>query len=294
MKKNIVKITTAILLVCMLFCSCKKNNEENLESTSDFFESDVYSQSAGESFAEEPNADETAFESSETTQNTAFSQPSTEAVLSQTTSAPSKTFSKSEIVSYFNKGANAVKYDAKSVTRNYTDTRNDKDKTELPKGLNGIAGIAMDTFMKRDDTPLVMTDKNDIKTVFPVGGADWVSKLVENDVSEARIEDNGSTYRITLTFGTETNPQNERGYAAAFSVLSPDMVNFDYPGLSLSNQKFTYYAGKITADFEKSSGKMIYANYCYPVIIEMTAKVIGINANVKVGMTTESDFSIAY
>lgn len=295
MKKNYLKITALLLLLCVLFCSCKKNGSESREETDAFSESYTYSENTDVFLTESPDNGGSVQESQvTTTQNVAVSQRNTAPSSQETTKTSSKTFSKAEIVAYFNKGANAVKYNAKSVTRNFTDTRNDKDKTELPKGVNGIAGIAMDTFMKRDDTPLVMTNKEDIKSVFPVGGADWVSKLGESDVLNASIDDNGSTYRITLTFGTQTNPKNESGYAAAFSVLSPDMVNFDYPGLSLSNQKFTYYDGKITADFDKISGRMIYVNYCYPVIIEMTAKVIGINADVKVGMTTENDFTVSY
>lgn len=294
MKKNYLKITALLLLLCVLFCSCKKKDSQSHEETDAFSESYTYSENTDAFLTESPDNGGSVQESQATTQSAAVTQKNTAPSSQETTKTASKTFSKAEIVAYFNKGANAVKYSAKSVTRNFTDTRNDKDKTELPKGLNGIAGIAMDTFMKRDDTPLVMTNKEDIKSVFPVSGADWVSKLTENDVSEAVIEDNGSTYRITLTFGIQTNPQNESGYAAAFSVLSPDMVNFDYPGLSLSNQRFTYYDGKITADFDKVSGRMVYANYCYPVIIEMTAKVIGINADVKVGMTTENDFTVTY
>ncbi len=294
MKKNYLKITALLLLLCVLFCSCKKKDSQSHEETDAFSESYTYSENTDAFLTESPDNGGSVQESQATTQSAAVTQKNTAPSSQETTKTAAKTFSKAEIVAYFNKGANAVKYSAKSVTRNFTDTRNDKDKTELPKGLNGIAGIAMDTFMKRDDTPLVMTNKEDIKSVFPVSGADWVSKLTENDVSEAVIEDNGSTYRITLTFGIQTNPQNESGYAAAFSVLSPDMVNFDYPGLSLSNQRFTYYDGKITADFDKVSGRMVYANYCYPVIIEMTAKVIGINADVKVGMTTENDFTVTY
>ena len=86
----------------------------------------------------------------------------------------------------------------------------------------------------------------------------------------------------------------EKGYAAAFGVLTADMVNFDYPGLSLSDQRFTYYNGTISAKFDKSTGNMVYAHYDYPVIIELTAHLLGSNTRVKVGMTTINDFTIKY
>ena len=220
-----------------------------------------------------------------------------ETASNQVTAAPSKNakdWTKAEIIAYFNAGANRVKYQAKSVTRNYTETKNDADKTELPKAIDAIGKSAMKTFMKRDDKAIVLTSKEDIRNVFPVGGKDWVSKLTPADVKGAKVEDKGGEYQITLTFGTEVNPSGEKGYAAAFGVLTADVVNFDYPGLSLSDQRFTYYNGTISAKFDKSTGDMVYAHYDYPVIIELTAHLLGSNTRVKVGMTTINDFTIKY
>ena len=148
-----------------------------------------------------------------------------ETASNQVTAAPSKNakdWTKAEIIAYFNAGANRVKYQAKSVTRNYTETKNNADKTELPKAIDAIGKSAMKTFMKRDDKAIVLTSKEDIRNVFPVGGKDWVSKLTVSDVKSAKIEDKGSEYQITLTFGTEVNPSGEKGYAAAFGVLTAD------------------------------------------------------------------------
>ena len=77
-------------------------------------------------------------------------------------------------------------------------------------------------------------------------------------------------------------------------MLTADVVNFDYPGLSLTDQKFTYYNGKIVARFSKPTGNLVYAHYDYPVIIELTAHLLGSNTRVKVGMTTINDFTIKY
>lgn len=164
----------------------------------------------------------------------------------------------------------------------------------MPKAIDAIGKSAMKTFMKRDDKAIVLTSKEDIRNVFPVGGKDWVSKLTVSDVKSAKIEYKGGEYQITLTFGTEVNPSGEKGYAAAFGVLTADVVNFDYPGLSLTDQKFTYYNGTISARFDKSTGNMVYAHYDYPVIIELTAHLLGSNTRVKVGMTTINDFTIKY
>ena len=164
----------------------------------------------------------------------------------------------------------------------------------MPKAIDAIGKSAMKTFMKRDDKAIVLTSKEDIRNVFPVGGKDWVSKLTPADVKGAKVEDKGGEYQITLTFGTEVNPSGEKGYAAAFGVLTADVVNFDYPGLSLTDQKFTYYNGTIVARFSKATGNLVYAHYDYPVIIELTAHLLGSNTRVKVGMTTINDFTIKY
>lgn len=164
----------------------------------------------------------------------------------------------------------------------------------MPKAIDAIGKSAMKTFMKRDDKAIVLTSKEDIRNVFPVGGKDWVSKLTPADVKGTKVEDKGGEYQITLTFGTEVNPSGEKGYAAAFGVLTADVVNFDYPGLSLTDQKFTYYNGTIVARFSKPTGNLVYAHYDYPVIIELTAHLLGSNTRVKVGMTTINDFTIKY
>ena len=280
MKRSIAAVMAILVLLVSLLCACKKDDTKTNADTT----GEAQTSAAGDVVDDTTALPEDSTAQEGETNETQSSDPAKPGETSaQVTAAPSKNakdWTKAEIIAYFNAGANRVKYQAKSVTRNYTETKNDADKTELP--------------MKRDDKALVMTSKEDIKTVFPVGGKDWVSKLTVSDVKSAKIEDKGSEYQITLTFGTEVNPSGDKGYAAAFGVLTADMVNFDYPGLSLSDQKFTYYNGTISAKFDKSTGNMVYAHYDYPVIIELTAHLLGSNTRVKVGMTTINDFTIKY
>ena len=296
MKKSIVAVIALVALIMSLFCACKKDGGKTTDSGTT---GEAQTSAAGEVIdgTTAPQEESTVQEGETNETQPADSAKPGETNSQQVTAAPSKSakdWSKAEIIAYFNSGANRVKYQAKSVTRNYTETKNDADKTELPKAVDAVGKSAMKMFMKRDDKALVMTSKEDIKAVFPVGGKDWVSKLTANDVKSAKIEDKGNEYQITLTFGTEVNPSGDKGYAAAFGVLTADMVNFDYPGLSLSDQKFTYYNGTIVAKFEKSTGNMVYAHYDYPVIIELTAHLLGSNTKVKVGMTTINDFTVKY
>lgn len=295
MKKSIVAVIALFVLLMSMLCACKKDDGKTGADTT----GDAQTSAAGDVVDDTTALPEDSTAQEGETNETQSADPAKpgETALNQVTAAPSKNakdWTKAEIIAYFNTGANRVKYQAKSVTRNYTETKNDADKTELPKAIDAIGKSAMKIFMKRDDKALVMTSKEDIKNVFPVGGKDWVSKLTPADVKGAKVEDKGSEYQITLTFGTEVNPSGEKGYAAAFGVLTADVVNFDYPGLSLTDQKFTYYNGTIVARFSKATGNLVYAHYDYPVIIELTAHLLGSNTRVKVGMTTINDFSVKY
>ena len=294
MKKSIVAVMAILVLLVSLLCACKKDDTKTNADTT----GEAQTSAAGDVVDDTTVLPEDSTAQEGETNETQSTDPAKPGETSaQVTAAPSKNakdWTKAEIIAYFNTGANRVKYQAKSVTRNYTETKNDAGKTELPKAIDAIGKSAMKTFMKRDDKALVMTSKEDIKTVFPVGGKDWVSKLTPADVEGAKVEDKGGEYQITLTFGTEVNPSGEKGYAAAFGVLTADVVNFDYPGLSLTDQKFTYYNGTIVARFSKSTGNLVYAHYDYPIIIELTAHLLGSNTRVKVGMTTINDFTIKY
>lgn len=276
MKRSIAAVMAILVLLVSLLCACKKDDTKTNADTT----GEAQTSAAGDVVDDTTALPEDSTTQGDETGETQSADPAKpgETASNQVTAAPSKNakdWTKAEIIAYFNAGANRVKYQAKSVTRNYTETKNDADKTELPKAIDAIGKSAMKTFMKRDDK-------------------DWVSKLTVSDVKSAKIEDKGSEYQITLIFGTEVNPSGEKGYAAAFGVLTADVVNFDYPGLSLSDQRFTYYNGTISAKFDKSTGNMVYAHYDYPVIIELTAHLLGSNTRVKVGMTTINDFTIKY
>ena len=276
MKKSIVAVIALFALLMSMLCACKKDDTKTNADTT----GDAQTSAAGDVVDDTTALPEDSTAQEGETNETQSADPAKpgETASNRVTAAPSKNvkdWTKAEIIAYFNAGANRVKYQAKSVTRNYTETKNNADKTELPKAI-------------------VLTSKEDIRNVFPVGGKDWVSKLTVSDVKSAKVEDKGGEYQITLTFGTEVNPSGEKGYAAAFGVLTADVVNFDYPGLSLTDQKFTYYNGTIVARFSKATGNLVYAHYDYPVIIELTAHLLGSNTRVKVGMTTINDFSVKY
>ena len=216
MKKSIVAVIALFALLMSMLCACKKDDGKTGADTT----GDAQTSAAGDVVDDTTALPEDSTAQEGETNETQSADPAKpgETASNQVTAAPSKNakdWTKAEIIAYFNAGANRVKYQAKSVTRNYTETKNDADKTELPKAIDAIGKSAMKTFMKRDDKAIVLTSKEDIRNVFPVGGKDWVSKLTPADVKGAKVEDKGGEHQITLTLGTEVNPSGEKGYAAA-------------------------------------------------------------------------------
>ena len=200
MKRSIAVVMAILVLLVSLLCACKKDDTKTNADTTGEAQTSADGQIIEDTTALPEDSTAQGDETNET-QSADPAKPG-ETASNQVTAAPSKNakdWTKDEIIAYFNTGANRVKYQAKSVTRNYTETKNDADKTELPKAIDAIGKSAMKTFMKRDDKALVMTSKEDIKAVFPVGGKDWVSKLTVSDVKSAKIEDKGGEYQITLT-----------------------------------------------------------------------------------------------
>ena len=171
MKRSIAAVMAILVLLVSLLCACKKDDTKTNADTTGEAQTSAAGDVPEDSTAQEGETNET--------QSADPAKPG-ETASNQVTAAPSKNakdWTKAEIIAYFNAGANRVKYQAKSVTRNYTETKNDADKTELPKAIDAIGKSAMKTFMKRDDKAIVLTSKEDIRNVFPVGGKDWVSKL---------------------------------------------------------------------------------------------------------------------
>ncbi len=178
MKRSIAAVMAILVLLVSLLCACKKDDTKTNADTTGEAQTSADGQIIEDATAL-PRGQHRAGGQSKRNSIGRPAKPG-ETASNQVTAAPSKNakdWTKAEIIAYFNTGANRVKYQAKSVTRNYTETKNNADKTELPKAIDAIGKSAMKTFMKRDDKAIVLTSKEDIKAVFPAGGKDWVSKL---------------------------------------------------------------------------------------------------------------------
>ncbi len=159
MKRSIAAVMAILVLLVSLLCACKKDDTKTNADTT----GDAQTSAAGDVVDDTTALPEDSTAQEGETNETQSADPAKPGETSaQVTAAPSKNaknWTKAEIIAYFNTGANRVKYQAKSVTRNYTETKNDADKTELPKAIDAIGKSAMKTFMKRDDKAIVLTSK---------------------------------------------------------------------------------------------------------------------------------------
>ncbi len=195
-----------------------------------------------------------------------------------------------EIVAYFNKSANKVKTDAVKVTRNWEDLHADNEYLEVPSALQAIGKTLMTTFLKKDETPLVWSTKDDIIANFPVKGQTFVSNTTEADIAEATCEDDGTYYNIKLKYKECTDPTGT-GCDSAFNIMRADDV---YEAASMvQNFSVKYYDAVIECKIDKATGNMVSATYTLPMIMQVTAKVI-VSIDAQVGMTFIDDYTIEY
>ncbi|MBQ9945931.1 MAG: hypothetical protein IJO68_05345 [Clostridia bacterium] len=225
--------------------------------------------------------------SQETTTAAPAPQETTTAAPAPSTGAPSTT---AEIVEYYNKAANAIKTDAKSVTRNYEDYQHNEDKLVLPSLLQSAGKSLIGSFLKKNETPETYEGTDAIKAGVYIAGESYVSKLTANDVKDASCKDNGSEYEITIVAKTEKNPTYGQGVSAGFEIIKTDDV-MDAAGFIVKSFDTEYYDCTIKCKVDKATGHVTWINFATPIVMNV-ASSIGIDATV--GMTFIKDYTVTY
>lgn len=197
---------------------------------------------------------------------------------------------KAEIIGVFNKAANAVKTDAKTVTRNFKKQQHLSEYTVLPSVAQSVGSGLIDTFLK-DSTEVKVYDTQElIKEKFPVENETWSSKATEADITEATCTDDGTNYNITLKFVEGTDP-NGTGVANAFSCLT--LEDIKEAASMVETASFKYFDAVIQCKIDKATGQMVWANYHLPMVLSVDAKIV-VSVSGSVGMMFEWDYSIEY
>ena len=250
-----------------------------------------------ESSATEPAAGDTTLPST-TVPTTA--EPTTKELTTETTAAPTTTESttkdvtpdtKEEIVELFNSSINKVKPNAKKVTRNYVDRREDEDVSDYPRALR-IAGMrVMNSWLVKYDIPVEYTDKELIQANFPVEGQTWSSKLTADDVGEAVCSEKNGQYEVHLQLLYCKDPEKHTGVCSVMEEVNLEKVQELVDMVKTCSTE--YYDCEIICTIDKQSGNLTYIKYVQPMALTMTTQRLT-QMNAVFGMTFESEYVIEY
>lgn len=196
-----------------------------------------------------------------------------------------------EIVELFNKSANKIKGEATKVVKNYEHRSVNEDKLVVPSSLESLAQDMMTRFMNDDLEPIEYSTSEAIKENYMVPSQSYVSKLSVSDVKKATCKDNGKEYEITIVAKEQKNPTAGVGIGAAFDVIEANEVA-EKTSL-IEKFETTYYDCTIKCKIDKQTGRMTWANYTTPLVLDCTVKVFR-SIDASVGLTFEKDYNIYY
>ncbi len=193
-----------------------------------------------------------------------------------------------EIVAYFNKNANRVKTEAKKVVKNYEDR--EVGEIDAPTALMYLTKIIdIEKIMADDTEPMEFTTREEIVENFQVPKQSYVSCITVNDVESASCKEEGNYYIITIKVKDQNNPVIGKGTGAMFDVVEAEEVEAKAEGL-VDEFSTEYYDCVVVAKFEKSTNRMVHANYMTPMKLNV---VIG-KSKASMEMSFEKDYTITY
>lgn len=193
-----------------------------------------------------------------------------------------------EIVTYFNKNANRVKTEAKKVVKNYEDR--EVGNIDAPPALMWVTKIVdIEKIMADDTEPMEFTTREEIVENFQVPKQNYVSCITANEVESASCKEDGNYYIITIKVKDQKNPVVGKGTGAMFDVVEAEEVAAKAEGL-VEDFSTEYYDCVVVAKFEKSTNRMVHANYMTPM--KLIVQIAGSKASME--MSFEKDYTITY
>ena len=168
-----------------------------------------------------------------------------------------------EIVTYFNKNANRVKTEAKKVVKNYEDR--EVGEIDAPTALMYLTKVIdIEKIMADDTEPMEFTTREEIVENFQVPKQSYVSCITVNDVESASCKEEGNYYIITIKVKDQNNPVIGKGTGAMFDVVEAEEVEAKAEGI-VDDFSTEYHDCVVVAKFEKSTNRMVHANYMTPM-----------------------------
>lgn len=195
-----------------------------------------------------------------------------------------------EIVAYFNKNADRVKTEATKVVKNYEDR--EVGEIVAPKAIMSLSGL-VETAMADDTEPVEFTTREEIVENFQVPRQSYVSCVTVNDVESASCKEEGDYYIITIKVKDQNNPVVGKGTGSMFDVVEAEEVAAKAEGL-VEDFSTEYTDCKVVAKFEKSTNRMVHANYFTPMKLNVTVKFLGKLYDASMETSFEKDYTITY
>ena len=211
--------------------------------------------------------------------------------------------STADIVDYFNTAINKVKPSAKQITLNKeTNSSAGSIEGSLPSSLTSMADSLVSSNMgdkdlsKLDPGAVNATTVDQKNAMFPVENESWSSKLTADDVENATVADNGSTYEITIKVkpdeASDATAHGQGHNGKVFSVIMPSIVTDNAgPAASIIKEvKTGHKDGVVKVTVDKATGNVTHANYYF--VWTLSLKALGATVSIPFGL--EKDFTIAW
>ncbi len=290
-KKILATVSLILAAVVLLITGCGSENEPEpttAEPTS-AVNAETTVNSSDEITVTVENKEENVSESTTYTEET--SAPEKESSTAEETSVSAVPQTVEEIVELFNKSANRIKSEAKTVTKNWEKRTVNKDKTDIPDAIESFAENMLTTLMGDDTEPTVYDTREEIRTEFLVPDQDYVSKLKAESVAKATCTDNGKEYEIYLMLKDHKNPTAGVGVGSVCDVIESAEVADGAPFVEEFSTE--YYSCEVRVAIDKETGKVTHANYKTPLVLLLRVQLFGTHSG-SIGFTFEKDYTITY
>ena len=149
--------------------------------------------------------------------------------------------------------------------------------------------IDIEKIMADDTEPMEFATREEIVENFQVPKQSYVSCATVNDVELASCKEEGNYYIITIKLKDQKNPVVGKGIGAMFDVVEAEEVEAKAEGI-VDDFTTEYYDCVVVAKFEKSTNRMVHANYMTPMKLNV---VIG-KSEASMEMSFEKDYTITY
>ncbi len=300
MSKKIIAILLALTFV-FAFAACGGNTEDETttapaveDTTAEVVEDTEIAEETTLSAIEETTAEGETAAAEETT-----AEGETTTAEETTAAAIAMPEGKEAIVTYYNTAINNAKSKSKSITSNYMKHAVAGEITGIPSALDSIGQSLIKDNMGEDESKknVTWTSAADKNAFFPVENETYASKLTAADVKEAKIEEKGGKWVITITTVADARSESHahgKGHAPkAFNVVLPGIIDGYIPGVvksmfSVGTVSTAYPSSTVKVTVDPATGKVVSANY----MMYWTLYIPLGDTDVVLPFSTENDYTI--